>query len=349
MDLSQILIKHIRHGEDTSWTDWDSYVQHHTEGSLFHLSKWKEVVETTFGHQSHYLAAYTQGQIVGVFPLFEMKSMLFGHFMVSVPFAELGGPLADNENVREMLLNRAVEIATSNGTAYLEMKNISPINGLPKKDLYYNFSRRIDADPEANLLAIPRKSRAMVRKGIKAGLLSDWGNHLLDEFYALLSRNYHRLGTPIFPKKFFREFLNVFKDNAELMIVRKKNGDPIAGVLTFYYQNRVMPYYAGSLTEYRALAANDFMYWALLKRGSERGYEIFDFGRSKIDTGSFSFKKNWGFEPRPLAYQYHLVKGEALPNLSPTNPKYAKKIELWRKMPFAMTKMIGPSLAKYLA
>lgn len=349
MVSNQIIIKHIRKNEDINWVHWDNYVHQHKEGSLFHLSMWKEVVENTFGHQSHYLAAYKKDQIVGVFPLFEIKSLLFGHFMVSVPFAELGGPLADNEKARELLVARAVEIATSNCAAYIEMRNRSPINGLSKKNLYYNFSRKIDADPEANLLAIPRKSRAMVRKGVKAGLLADWGNHLLDEFYELLSRNYHRLGTPVFPKNFFREFLNVFKDNAELMIVRTKNCDPIAGVLTFYYQNRVMPYYAGSLTESRTMAANDFMYWALLKCGSERGYEIFDFGRSKIDTGSFSFKKNWGFEPQPLAYQYHLLKGETLPNLSPTNPKYAKKIEFWRKMPFAMTKVLGPSLAKYLA
>ena len=132
------------------------------------------------------------------------------------------------------------------------------------------------------------------------------------------------------------------------MVVRTQEGTPIAGVLSFYYKDRVLPFYAGSLFKYRKLCPNDFMYWQLMKDGCEKGFKVFDYGRSKLGTGSYSFKKNWGFEAKPLAYQYQLITAKEMPNLSPANPKYKRKIELWRKMPFALTKIIGPPLAKYL-
>jgi len=120
-------------------------------------------------------------------------------------------------------------------------------------------------------------------------------------------------------------------------------------VLSFYFKDQVIPYYAGSDFEFRRLAPNDFMYWKLMEKACLDGYKWFDFGRSKVDTGSFSFKKHWGFEPQPLAYQYILHKLKELPNISPANPKYQKKIEMWKKMPFGLTKMVGPFIAKYLA
>ena len=331
--------------------DWDQYVLGHAEGTLFHLSQWKRVVEKSFGHKAHYLAAYEQaaGTLVGILPLFEVKSALFGHFLVSVPFAELGGGLADSPVVESLLTNQATELCRRCGASYLELKNRQPRDGLATKSLYFNFSRPILDTSEQNLLAIPRKSRAMVRKGIKAGLKAEWGHDHLDEFYRILAKNYHRLGTPIFPKRFFKTFLEEFADQANLTVIRKASGESVAAVMTFFYQDRIMPYYAGSLAEYRDTAPNDFMYWALMEYGCEHGCKTFDFGRSKAETGSFAFKKNWGFEPRPLAYQYAVVRGDALPDLSPSNPKYRKKIELWRKMPFGLTKLVGPSLAKYLA
>ena len=328
---------------------WDQYVNAHPDGTIFHSSGWQNVVEKTFRHRIHHLVARSDRKIVGVLPLFEIKSALFDHFLVSVPFAEVGGALADNLDIERSLVSQAIKISKARGVSYLELKNRLPVPGLTTKSLYYNFSRPIHPTTEENLLAIPRKSRAMVRKGINSGLKAEWGRHQLDEFYLLLARNYHRLGTPIFPKRLFREFLDEFSDHADLLLVRNLEGQSIAGVMTFFYQDRVMPYYAGSHAKFRDLAPNDFMYWNLMEYGRERGCKIFDFGRSKAETGSFSFKKNWGFDPQPLAYQYHVVKGDLLPNLSPANPKYRKKIEIWRQMPFLLTRVLGPPLAKYLA
>ncbi|TRO83348.1 FemAB family XrtA/PEP-CTERM system-associated protein [Trichloromonas acetexigens] len=339
----------IRLATDADRHIWDAYVLNHPDGSLFHLDRWRQAIDRAFGHPSHALIAEERGGVVGLLPLGEINSRFFGHYLVSAPFAELGGPLADTPETAVKLLEKAAEIGRERNCAYVELKNRQPLDGLPTKDLYVNFSKAILPEVEANLAAIPRKSRAAVRKGIDEGLTAAFGHDQFDAFYEVMAQSYHQLGTPIFAKGFFRAFLEVFGDDVEVMVVRERTGVPVACVLTFYFKDRVMPYYAGSLWEYRRLCPNDFKYWELMKRACERGCKVFDYGRSKIDTGSFSFKKHWGFEPTPLAYQYQLINADEMPNLSPTNPKYQRKIELWRKMPLALSKLVGPPLAKYLA
>jgi len=328
---------------------WDNYVLNHSSGTVFHLTAWKKVIEKSFGHKSTYLIAENNNRICGIFPIFEIKSLLFGHYFISIPFAEIGGALADNANIEKTLIKKASEITDTSSAQYLEIRNRKELPGLKTKSLYYNFRKEISIDHEENLLAIPRKSRAMVRNAIKKGLTSETGHHLLSEFYQILSLNYHRLGTPIFPKKFFKNFLLGYKENADILVVKTKEGKLAAAVLFFIYKDQMVPFYAGSDFTYRRLGPNDFMYWELMKLAVEKKCTIFDYGRSKEGTGSFSFKKHWGFKPKPLAYQYHLSKAKDLPNLSPANPKYQKKIETWRKMPLALTKFIGPFIAKNLA
>ena len=362
---------------------WDQYVENHPHGTIFHLTKWKNVIEKTFGHKSHYLIAVNSSKlkaessklkaqssklrigkpdsahsswliahelnIVGILPLFELKSLLFGHHLISVPFAELGGPLADDEAIKQQLVDRAIELTREQHCDYLELRNRQGIPGLATKSLYYNFKKEIFSDPDQNMKAIPRKARRMIRQGIKFGLSSEFGLHLLPEFYEILARSYHHLGTPIFPRRLFRNFLEEFGTDVQILLIRNKEGTPVATVLSYFYKDRIVPYYAGSIFEYRKLAPNDFMYWELMKYGCERGFKVFDFGRSKIDTGSYHFKRHWGFEAVPLAYQYYLNRINELPNLSPANPKYQKKIELWKKLPFTGTKLLGPPIAKYLA
>lgn len=338
----------IRTVADADQQAWDDYVLRHSDGSVFHTIKWQQTIKKAFGHQNFSLLAEDQGNIVGVLPLVELKSRLFGHSLCSIPFAELGGVVSDNEQISIALLNSATQQGHNLGCEYIELKNKVALPGLLKKDLYVNFSREIYPVVDDNLAAIPRKSRAAVRKGIKEGLVATFGDDQFDDFYEVMAHSYHQLGTPIFAKRFFQTFLDVFDDKCSLMVVRTKEGNLAAGVLSFYYKDRLLPFYAGSLFQYRKLCPNDFMYWELMKHGCEKGYKVFDFGRSKVDTGSYSFKKHWGFEPTPLAYQYQLITATEMPNLSPANPKYKRKIEMWRKMPFAMTKILGPPLAKYL-
>lgn len=327
---------------------WDNYVLKHPHGTVFHLSLWKKVIEKSFSHRSQYLIAESNGKISGILPMFEVKSMLFGHYFVSIPFAEIGGVLADDNTIELALIDEATEITRKSSAQYLEIRNRKEIPGLKTKSLYYNFRKEISSDHDENLMAIPRKSRAMVRNAIKKGLTSETGHHLLSQFYHILSLNYHRLGTPVFSKGYFKNFLSIFGQSADILVVRTAKSELAAAVLFFVFKDQMVPYYAGSDFSFRRFGPNDFMYWELMKMAVERGCRIFDYGRSKEGTGSFSFKKHWGFKPAQLAYQYQLVKANEIPNLSPANPNYQKKIEMWRKMPYTLTKLIGPHIARNL-
>jgi FemAB-related protein (PEP-CTERM system-associated) len=290
----------------------------------------------------------TPAKPVGLLPLFRIKSLYFGNYLTSLPFVELGGIVADDELIAEQLLDHAVKLAEDLRCDYIELRNRKVLFDLPVKSIYYNFRREIFSEEDQNLKAIPRKARRMVRQGKKKGLKSEIGNHLLTEFYEIFAKSYHRLGTPVFPLKLFKNLLKTLDNKVQILLIRSQDKIPIASVMTFFFRGQVVPYYAGSVFEYRNLAPNDFMYWELMRFGCENGYKIFDFGRSKKDTGSYHFKRHWGFKPVQLAYQYHMVKSKELPNLSPSNPKYQKKIELWKKLPLPVTKILGPPIAKYL-
>ncbi|MCK4485401.1 MAG: FemAB family PEP-CTERM system-associated protein [Desulfobacterales bacterium] len=340
---------------------WDDYVSRHPKGTFFHLSGWKEVVEESFGHKSYYLLAVSspvhtdprtlspEPQIVGVFPLFSIKSRLFGRSMVSLPFATYGGILADNDQVENALYKEAVSLTKTNALDYLEIRSEEArLGDLPVKDLYYAFKREISGDNEENLTAIPRKTRRMVRKAMKNELYAAFGGvELLDQFYKLFAFSYHVFGTPVFSKKYLKNLLDTFKSNSSILVI-SKNGSPLSGVLSFYFKDQVIPYYSGAYPDSREHAANDYLYWVLMSDAAEKGCRAFDFGRSKKDTGPYHFKRHWGFEPRPLPYQYYLNNIEELPNISPTNPKYKRRIKLWKKLPLWATKIIGPRIVKYI-
>ncbi|MFZ5541068.1 MAG: FemAB family XrtA/PEP-CTERM system-associated protein, partial [Pseudomonadota bacterium] len=229
----------------------------------------------------------------------------------------------------------------------LEYRNRSPQHAhWPTKDLYATFRKAIEPEVEANLNAIPRKQRAMVRKGIKAGLVGEIDADTR-RFYDAYSASVHRLGTPVFSRRYFDLLKDEFGDDCEVLTITQ-HGALIASVLSFYFRDEVLPYYGGGVEAARAVAGNDFMYWDLMRRACERGLQVFDFGRSKRGTGAFDFKKNWGFEPAPLYYEYFLVADDAVPEINPLNPKYRLFIEAWKRMPRALANVIGPHIVKNL-
>jgi FemAB-related protein (PEP-CTERM system-associated) len=328
-------------------TPWNAFVLAHEEGTFFHRAEWATVLRRAFGHRCHYLYAERDGQVCGVLPLAEVKSALFGHYLVSTPFCVYGGILAADAAAHAALESAACELARKLGVAYLEMRNRRRRHPeWPSKDLYVTFRRPIDADAEKNMQAIPRKQRAMVRKGIQKnlGVEVDADTQRMYEIYSESLRN---LGTPVFGASYPRILKEVFGGDCEVLTVLAE-GEPVASVLSFYFRDEVLPYYGGSTRAARAVAGNDFMYWQVMERARERGSALFDFGRSKRGTGAFDFKAHWGFEPEPLCYEYFLVAAREMPNLSPTNPKYQRVIDLWRRMPLALTRLVGPPIARYL-
>ncbi len=213
-------------------------------------------------------------------------------------------------------------------------------------DRHATFRKAISGDHDANLKAIPRKQRAVVRKAIAAGLETHAG-HDLDTFYALYAESVRNLGTPVFAKDYLRRLLAEFGESAEILIVTK-NGRPQSGVLSLFFRDEVAPYYGGGTPEARRTGANDLMYWAVMQRAAEAGYRLFDFGRSKVDSGAYHFKKNWGFAPAPLYHEYKLVTADAVPDTTPANPKYGLAIKAWQRLPLWLANRVGPVLARGL-
>ncbi|MEQ1661831.1 MAG: FemAB family XrtA/PEP-CTERM system-associated protein [Thiobacillus sp.] len=326
---------------------WDAYVMAHPAASFYHRVGWKRVIEAAFGHRTYFLLAERAGEVVGILPLAEINSFLFGHTLGSLPFCVVGGIVADDADAMGVLDAAAQALATQLKVGALEYRNTMPQHAdWPSKDLYVTFKKAIEPELEANLNAIPRKQRAMVRKGIKAGLTGEIDSGI-DRFFEAYSASVHRLGTPVFSRKFFRLLKDEFGDDCEVLTI-VLNGQTIASVMSFYFRDEVQPYYGGGTDAARAVAGNDFMYWELMRRACERGLKVFDFGRSKRGTGSFDFKKNWGFEPTPLYYEYFLVRNTQMPDNNPLNPKYQLFIKAWKKLPLAVANVLGPHIVKNL-
>ena len=327
---------------------WDAFVIGCRDATHFHRAGWQEIIESVFRHRTHFLYAEDAGRIVGVLPLAHVDSWLFGSALVSLPFAVYGGVAADSPAAAIALEDEAQALACRLGVSHLELRNVAARHAdWPTQELYVTFRKEILADVESNMLAIPRKQRAMVRKGAKNGLASRIDNDV-DTFYALFSDNVHRHGTPALPKRYFETLMRVFAGDCEVLTVVDKDGAPLSSVLSFYFRDEVLPYYAGDDVGARETAANDFKYWELLRRACERGLKTFDYGRSKRDTGPYSFKKNWGFEPQPLHYEYRLYRGDAIPQNNPANPKYRAFISLWRRLPRSVANALGPHIVRNL-
>ncbi len=346
---------------------WDKFVLNHESSSFFHLSGYKDVIERSFGHKPHYIMALYKDQIRGVLPLFEIKSRLFGHALISIPFASYGGACATDKYTENMLLKSAVTLGKLMTVDYVEMRNENSIDVLHGarlegsesqnefnaskaqdwliKDLYVTFQKEISNDGESNFNAIPRKQRRMIRQGINAGLTAKIaGREFLHDFYKLYSINKKKLGTPIFSFKYFDNIMKIFPQTFILSVW--KDSAAVACVMVFSFKDRLMPYFSGALKKYYQYAVNDFMYWELMRYGCENGYKIFDFGRSKKGTGAYEFKKHWGFVPRDMPYAYYLVTAREMPNVSPVNPKYTAMVNIWRKVPLFVANWLGPKIAQ---
>jgi FemAB-related protein (PEP-CTERM system-associated) len=343
-----LTIQRLAPGDAAAASRWDAFVFACPEATFFHRAAWQRLIADVQGHATHYLYAERAGAIVGVLPLAQVKSLLFGHALVSLPFAVYAGVAAADEEAAQALEAEAQRLAQQLGAEHLELRQLQRAHeGWPRQELYVTFRKAILADEEANMLAIPRKQRAMVRKGIKNGLVARFDDDV-ERFFALYANNVHRHGTPALSKRWFAALKATFGADCSVLTAESADGKPLSSVLSFYFRDEVLPYYAGDDEAARDLAANDFKYWELLRHACGRGLKTFDYGRSKVGTGPYSFKKNWGFEPTPLSYEYRLYKRDAVPQNNPANAKYKLMIETWRKLPLPVANWLGPFVVRSL-
>ncbi|HKJ72015.1 MAG TPA: FemAB family XrtA/PEP-CTERM system-associated protein [Gammaproteobacteria bacterium] len=327
---------------------WDAFVEGCPEATFFHLSGWKTALERGLGHRAPFLLAEREGAVEGILPLGHLRSWLFGNALVSTPFCVYGGVAAVSDEARRALEEEALRMAEDKGVDFLELRHRQPRHPdwPARRDRYATFRKTLDPDPDVNFAGIRRKQRAEIRKGIQAGLQAEVDPDV-ERFFPVYAESVRNLGTPVFPKRFLRTLKEVFGADCEVLVIRH-GGRVLSGVLSFYFRSEVLPYYGGSVREARAVSANDFMYWALMRRAVEAGVAVFDFGRSKTDSGAYHFKRHWGFEPVPLHYEYRLVRSREVPDVSPANPRYQRLISAWRHLPLPVTRAVGPWIARSL-
>lgn len=332
------------------WAAWDRYVRTHPDGGLFHTMAWMHSVRDAFGHQCRYLLAKRAGRVVGVLPLFEIRSIFGGTMLVSVPYAVGGGVVCDHAGVAQDLLAAAIKLAERIGANTIDMRSsqrrfevLSPV------DHYVGFERRLPDRAEDVLEWLPRKARAAARNGEnKYRLTSEFDRQQLPMVWRLYCRSMRRLGSISYPYRFFEELCERLRDDAHVQIVRAGRA-VVAGLVSFKFGDRLIPYFVGTRGEANALSANNYLYMTAMRRAVEVGCKVFDFGRTRIDnTGALNFKRFHGFEPAPLGYQRWTASGQSVADLTPANPRFQLARRVWRRLPVTLCTWMGTRLARHI-
>lgn len=340
----------IREFADGDRAAWRAYAASKSEATLFHELGWADAVAAGYGYRNYHLIAERAGTVVGVLPMTLIASPLLGRSLISTAFSVGGGILADDGDVAAALGARALGLGKALKVNYVELRGGSaPGEGYRQKTgVYASFVRELPAVADEIRGWLPRNRRAEVKKALRIDEPNENSfrtTETINEFYPIYARALRNLGTPVMPKKFLAALKENFGANIEIGLVEHE-GKPIAGLLSFWHRDRVMPYYIGADRKARDIRAYDYLYYKLMRRAVDRGVRVFDFGRSKIGSTHFDTKKYWGFEPSPVIYHVGLVRAKDLPNVSPNNPKFAQAVDIWRRLPSPLANLIGPFVAR---
>lgn len=328
---------------------WDGFARTVPGTSFHHLLGWRRVVERTLGARTHYRAAWRGDLLVGILPLVEVRSPLFGHALFSPGFGVYAGIAATEDAAVTALADDAATLGASLGVDYVELRHETPrsIDWPEKPGHAVTFQRPLLPTVEANFKAIPRKKRADLRKALDNPALRVETGVDVGTFFAIYSESVRNLGTPVLPKAYYRAIVEEFGSAVDISAVHGPSG-PLAAVMSFYFKDRVSPYYGGAVPAARGLHAYDLMYWDVMRRAAESGLGVFDFGRSQRGSGAFDYKTYWGFAPEPLHYHYRLVRASAPPEIDPRNPRYRLMVDLWKRLPLAVANLLGPVIARQI-
>jgi FemAB-related protein (PEP-CTERM system-associated) len=345
---------------DADQSSWNSFVGQQNISQHWFRWEWRQILSSIFGHQPYYLIARqsTTGSeeqsVVGIFPLFHVRSFLFGNALISVPYLNGGGIIAANKEVEEALLNKASVLAEDIEADYVEMRlrehySIGDID-LRVRSHKVAMELRLQNDAEAQFMSFPAKLRSQIRRPTKSGVFAEVAAHddrdALNDFYQVFAENMRDLGTPVYPRQLFVEATKQFGKESRIIVARL-NRTPVAAGIIIGSGSKIEIPWASSLRAHNKLSPNMLLYWEAIKASCESGYELFDFGRSSPDSGTFRFKKQWGAKPRQLHWYYLLRRGE-VPDVNPNSKKFALLVQIWRRMPIAATKVVGPLVTRAL-
>ncbi len=340
----------VREGTPQDTGRWIDYVAERPAATLFHDHRWLEAVENAYGYRGRHLLAERGGRIVGVLPLTLIDSPLLGRSLVSTAFGIGGGIVADDDEAIAALGREARSLGERLAVNYVELRG-GPAPGegwIEKAGVYESFEKEMPAEADKIRDWLPRNRRAEVKKSLRIDEANEDSFRLdqgVDDFYKVYSSALRNLGTPAMPKKFLRDLKEKFGDDADISLV-ERNGEPVAGLFSFWRRDRVMPYYIGGGEVGRNMRAYDYLYYSLMRRAVARGVRLFDFGRSKVGSTHSMTKTYWGFEAKPLLYHVALIRAKELPNVNPNNPKFARFVEIWKKLPLPVANALGPLAAR---
>jgi len=329
---------------------WNRYVEGHAQGTIFHTLGWRDAVRQVFRHEDLYLTALRREAIVGVLPLFLVKSRLAGRMLVSVPYGVGGGIIAQDTQTHAALFGAARQIAESRQCRAIDLRSeLALVPDIPTIDRYVGFRREMPEDARDVLSWLPRKARAAARNARnKFRLTISFGDEQLETVWRLYTLSMRRLASLAYPLAFFEQLIASTPGQHIVSLVRWKER-PVAGLVSFLFRDRVLPYFIGTTDDARRCSAANFIYLTAMERGVSDGYRVFDFGRTRRDNvGSFDFKRFNGFSPQPLGYQMFTLPGHSPPDLSPTNPKFRAVRRVWPHLPLRVTTTIGARVAKHI-
>ena len=327
---------------------WNEYALKNG-ASIYHDTRWIHLIKKVFGHDSHHILALEDGVVVGILPLVQLKSLLFGNFMVSMPYFNYGGAVANTKVIESKMMQSAIELALELGAEHIEFRDSDAREKVwPLRKDKVNMILELPDTAELLGKEIGAKKRSQIRRPLKEGVESViGGSELLDDFYKVFSINMRDLGTPVYSKTFFSEILKTFPKQVKIVILRL-NGKPISAAFLIGLKEQLEIPWASTLKEYNRFSPNMLLYWEVLKLAIESGYRKFDFGRSSIDSGTYRFKKQWGAVPKQLYWHYWLAEGKEMPQLTPNNTKYKMAIKVWQHLPTFVTNQLGPGIIKSL-
>jgi FemAB-related protein (PEP-CTERM system-associated) len=323
---------------------WDAFVTTHPGATGYHEWAWRHVFHETFSHECIYLLARRGHEIVGILPTVYINSVLFGRTLISLPFLNYGGIVADEDRVAHELVKTATVMAEERRCRHVELRHVGRrFANLPCRQ--HKVAMHLSLE-QGMWDRFDRKVRNQIRKAQKSQLtVACGGTDLLDEFYLVFARNMRDLGTPVYPRRLFRDVLETFPDRASLRVVRLGN-KPVAAGLTYRTDTTVEIPWASSIRDFNHLCPNHLLYWSAIEGALDEGCQVFDFGRSTPNEGTYNFKAQWGARPVALHWEYVLSAGETLPNISPSNQRFSLAINCWKRLPLGMANRLGPAIVR---
>jgi FemAB-related protein (PEP-CTERM system-associated) len=323
---------------------WDRYVEQHPAGTVAHLSAWGDVVADAYGHESVYLAAEEGGVVHGVLPLVLVRSRLFGTRLVSMPFLDYGGIVADTDSrLQAMLVDAALDAARALGAQSVGLRQFER-TPLPHPVAEDRVTMLLPLPgEEAVWKGLPSERRNRIRKGEKNGLTAAWcGPEALDAFYRVFAVNMRDLGSPVHSRRFFRAMLEHLPGTARVLLVRDRDGRTVGAAVCLFFRDTIMVPWVSSLREAFALCPNFVLYWEVIRLGCREGYRMLDLGRSFRNAGTFEFKRQWGAAPHTLPWIFLDAVPGAPPAVDRDSSRYDRLVEAWKRVPVPVANVVGP-------